>query len=65
MLTAIFGRGGKTVAKKKESPTPTGYGAAYKITPHLDQSIVYQATDARLHAGKCVGIFPGMFISSF
>ncbi|KAJ1994464.1 Glycerol-3-phosphate/dihydroxyacetone phosphate acyltransferase [Dimargaris cristalligena] len=33
-------------------------GAAYKITPHLDQSGVYDEVHRRLNIGDCIGIFP-------
>lgn len=37
-----------------KSPT----GLAFKIYPHLDQSIVYEQVFDRLHRGECIGIFP-------
>ncbi|PLB55054.1 putative glycerol-3-phosphate acyltransferase Sct1 [Aspergillus steynii IBT 23096] len=33
-------------------------GAKFKVSPHVDQTAVYEAVFARLNAGGCVGIFP-------
>jgi glycerol-3-phosphate O-acyltransferase/dihydroxyacetone phosphate acyltransferase len=36
-----------------------GYqGTKFKLAPHIDQSMVYQAVFDRLRSGGCVGIFP-------
>ncbi|KAK1759544.1 glycerol-3-phosphate O-acyltransferase 1 [Echria macrotheca] len=33
-------------------------GSKFKLSPHIDQSKVYEAVFNRLKAGECVGIFP-------
>jgi glycerol-3-phosphate O-acyltransferase/dihydroxyacetone phosphate acyltransferase len=33
-------------------------GSKFKVSPHVDQTAVYEAVFARLNAGGCVGIFP-------
>ncbi|EAU35745.1 conserved hypothetical protein [Aspergillus terreus NIH2624] len=33
-------------------------GSKFKVSPHVDQTAVYNAVFARLNAGGCVGIFP-------
>lgn len=38
--------------------TPDTPGMAFKITPHVDQSSMFDSVIARLHAGGCIGIFP-------
>lgn len=33
-------------------------GSKFKVSPHVDQTAVYNAVFARLNAGGCIGIFP-------
>ncbi|KAE8355830.1 hypothetical protein BDV28DRAFT_128208 [Aspergillus coremiiformis] len=33
-------------------------GSKFKVSPHVDQTAVYEAVFTRLNAGGCVGIFP-------
>ncbi|KAB8239341.1 hypothetical protein ETB97_006978 [Aspergillus alliaceus] len=37
---------------------PEFKGSKFKVSPHVDQTAVYEAVFARLNAGGCVGIFP-------
>ncbi|EAW10573.1 putative glycerol-3-phosphate acyltransferase Sct1 [Aspergillus clavatus NRRL 1] len=37
---------------------PNFKGSKFKVSPHVDQTAVYQAVFGRLNAGGCVGIFP-------
>ncbi|OGM42716.1 putative glycerol-3-phosphate acyltransferase Sct1 [Aspergillus bombycis] len=37
---------------------PKFKGSKFKVSPHVDQTAVYEAVFARLNAGGCVGIFP-------
>ncbi|EDP50502.1 hypothetical protein KXW98_001181 [Aspergillus fumigatus] len=37
---------------------PDFQGSKFKVSPHVDQTAVYQAVFGRLNAGGCVGIFP-------
>jgi glycerol-3-phosphate O-acyltransferase/dihydroxyacetone phosphate acyltransferase len=39
-------------------PKPGYQGTKFKLAPHIDQSMVYQAVFDRLRSGGCVGIFP-------
>lgn len=44
---------------RKRGGTRDGFvGTKYKLAPHIDQTMVYQAVFDRLKAGGCVGIFP-------
>ncbi|KAE8144647.1 putative glycerol-3-phosphate acyltransferase Sct1 [Aspergillus avenaceus] len=48
---------GKFVGDASEKD-PNFKGSKFKVSPHVDQTAVYEAVFARLNAGGCVGIFP-------
>ncbi|XHG01245.1 hypothetical protein AWENTII_004638 [Aspergillus wentii] len=49
---------GKFTGDAYDRDTPSFKGSKFKVSPHVDQTAVYEAVFSRLNAGGCVGIFP-------
>ncbi|KAH8666690.1 Sucrase/ferredoxin-like-domain-containing protein [Xylariales sp. PMI_506] len=49
---------GNFTSKTVKGPKDGYPGTKFKLAPHIDQTLVYQAVFDRLKSGGCVGIFP-------
>lgn len=49
---------GKFTGDASDRDTSSFKGSKFKVSPHVDQTAVYEAVFSRLNAGGCVGIFP-------